>query len=47
MQFGSSPRVCKFGYVLLFTVFGTLHVVRLSSGNTARRLGNTAEQQTV
>jgi protein involved in polysaccharide export with SLBB domain len=24
MQFGSSPRVCKFGYVLLFTVFGTL-----------------------
>src|SRR5271156_5707396 len=24
MQFGSSPRVCRFGYVLLFTVFGTL-----------------------
>ena len=24
MQFGSSPRVRKFGYVLLFTVFGTL-----------------------
>jgi hypothetical protein len=24
MQFGSSPRVCKLGYVLLFTVFGTL-----------------------
>src|ERR1700755_1863802 len=24
MQFGSSPRVCRFGYVLLFTVFGAL-----------------------
>src|SRR5271156_546533 len=24
MQFGSSPRVCRFGYVLLITVFGTL-----------------------
>ena len=24
MQFGSSPRVCRFGFVFLFTVFGTL-----------------------
>jgi protein involved in polysaccharide export with SLBB domain len=24
MQFGSSPRLCRFGYVLLITVFGTL-----------------------
>jgi protein involved in polysaccharide export with SLBB domain len=24
MQFGSSPRVCRFGLVFLFTVFGTL-----------------------
>jgi protein involved in polysaccharide export with SLBB domain len=24
MQFGSSFRICRFGYVLLFTVFGTL-----------------------
>ena len=24
MQFGSSPRVCRLGYVLLITVFGTL-----------------------
>jgi protein involved in polysaccharide export with SLBB domain len=24
MQFGSSPRVCRFGFVVLFTVFGTL-----------------------
>ena len=24
MQFGSSPRVCRFGYVLLITVLGTL-----------------------
>ncbi len=24
MQFGSSPRVCRFGFVFLFTVFGTI-----------------------
>jgi protein involved in polysaccharide export with SLBB domain len=45
MQFGSSPRVCKLGYVLLFTVFGTLTSFG-QYGQYSQALGTIAGQQT-
>jgi protein involved in polysaccharide export with SLBB domain len=45
MRVGSSPRVCKLGYALLFTVFGTLTSFG-QYGQYGQVLGNTAGQQT-
>ena len=46
MQFGSSPRVCTLGYVLLFTVFGTLTSFALAvRAITVRRWGTRQGQQ--
>ncbi len=45
MQVGSSPRVRKLGYALLFTVFGTLTSFG-QYGQYGQVLGNTAGQQT-
>ena len=45
MQFGSSPRVCKLGYVLLFTVFGTLASFG-QYGQYSQSLGTLSGQQT-
>jgi protein involved in polysaccharide export with SLBB domain len=44
MQFGSSPRVLKVGYIVLFTVAGTL-TVRGQFPNFGQSLGNTSGQQ--
>ncbi len=47
MLFGSSPRVCTLGYVLLFTVFGTLTSFgQYGYGQYSQVPGNTAGQQT-
>jgi protein involved in polysaccharide export with SLBB domain len=48
MQFGSSPRVCKLGYVLLFTVFGTLTSFGQYGqyGQYSQAVQNAAGQQT-
>jgi protein involved in polysaccharide export with SLBB domain len=46
MQFGSSARVCKFGYVLLFTVFGTLASFgQYEYGQYSQAVQNAAGQQ--
>ena len=39
MQFGSSPRVRKLGYVLLFTRVRDAYVLRRSTSNTVSCLG--------
>jgi protein involved in polysaccharide export with SLBB domain len=44
MQFGSSPRVLKVGYVVLLTVFGTL-TTRAQYTDFGQALGNTSGQQ--
>lgn len=44
MQFGSSPRVLKVGYVVLFTVVGTL-ATRAQFADYGQALGNTSGQQ--
>jgi protein involved in polysaccharide export with SLBB domain len=44
MQVGSSPRICKLGYVVLFAVFGTLTSFG-QYGQYGQALGNTAGQQ--
>jgi protein involved in polysaccharide export with SLBB domain len=44
MQFGSSPRVLKVGYIVLFTVAGTL-TVRGQFSDFGQSLGNTSGQQ--
>src|SRR6266446_3806682 len=44
MQFGGSPRVFKFGYVLLLTVLGTVMSAAQFS-QFGQALGNTAGQQ--
>jgi protein involved in polysaccharide export with SLBB domain len=44
MQFGSSPRALKVGYVVLFTAFGTL-VARAQFADIGQSLGNTSGQQ--
>jgi protein involved in polysaccharide export with SLBB domain len=44
MQFGSSPRICRFGYVLLFTVFGTL-TSSAQFGQFGQALGGQTGQQ--
>ncbi len=46
MQVGSSPRVLKLGYVVLFAVFGTLTSFA-QYGRYGQALGNTSEQQIV
>lgn len=44
MQFGSSPRALKFGYVVLSTVLGTL-MARAQFSDIGQSLGNTTGQQ--
>ena len=46
MQFGSSPRVLKVGYVVLFAVAGTL-TARGQFADFGQALGNTSGQQVV
>jgi len=45
MQVGSSPRICTFGYVVLFAVFGTLTALG-QYGQYGQVPGNPAGQQT-
>ena len=45
MQVGSSPRICTFGYVVLFAVFGTLTAFG-QYGQYGQVPGNPAGQQT-
>ena len=45
MQFGSSPRLCRFGYVLLITVFGTLTSLAQFDQFGQALTGQTGQQQ--
>ena len=45
MQVGSSPRICTFGYVVLFAVFGTLTSFG-QYGQYSQPIGSTPGQQT-
>ncbi len=46
MQFGRSPRVCKLGSVVLFSVFGTLTSFGQYPGQFSQALGTISGQQT-